>query len=196
MNDCAHMFGLMREGKLQPAEKLEDHGKLHGDLQEAAGDGSPSGDNYKRVLRAAGAEGDHARDHGDIPEDGCRIGDEELAVTVENTEAPSGSNKEAGAGEEDAHEKDGKFAFFAAESRGDGFNQPRSGENTEKYEHRSAQGEQSGDCAGRFARFFLIAACKQAGVNGNEGGRKDTFAEKILQEVGNAESSIEGVSDV
>src|SRR5208283_2200362 len=66
-DDRAHVFGLMGERDVQSAEKLEDHGELHGHLQCTADDGSPSSDDDEGVLRAAGAKGDHAGDHGDVP---------------------------------------------------------------------------------------------------------------------------------
>ncbi len=195
-DDDAHVFGLMGEGELQSTEKFEDRGKLDGDLECTANDRGPSGEDDKGVLRAAGAKGDHARDHGDVPEDGRGVGDEELAVAVENTEAPGGSDEEAGAREEDAHKENGELAFFTVETWGDGFNQPRSREHSEKNEHRSAKREQSSDGTGGFARFFLIAAGKEVGVDRNEGGGQDAFAEEILEKIRDTESGFKDVSGV
>src|SRR5208337_1703036 len=172
----AHIFGLVSEGKLQAPKKLEHHGELHGDLQGAADDRSPRGDDHERILRAAGTKGDHAGDHGDVPENRGRVGKEEFAVAVQDTKAPGGADEQARAGKEYAHKENGELALFTMEAGGDGVNQPRGGENAEKHKHRSAEGEKRGDGASGLARFFFIVAGQQTRINRNEGSGKHAFA--------------------
>ena len=169
---------------------------MHADLQRAANYGSPGGDDDEGILRATFAEGDHAGNHGDVPEDGSGVGDEKFAVAIEDAETPRGGDEQTCAGKKDADEEDGEVAFFAVETGGDGVDEPRRGENTEEDEERGAEHEERGDGTGSFACFFFIAAGEQAGVDGNEGGGEDTFTKKILQEIGNAEGGAKGVGGV
>ena len=186
----------MGEGEFQAAEKLEDHGQLHGDLEGATNNRGPGRDDDEGVLRAARPEGDHAGDHGDVPEHGRGVGDEKFAMAVEDAEAPGGSDEQACAGKEDADEEDGELALLAVEAGGDGVDEPGGGENTEENEERSADGEESRNGTGGFAGFFFVFAGEQVGVNGNEGGGEDAFAEKVLQEVGDAEGGFEDVGRI
>lgn len=165
-------------------------------LQAAANYGCPGSNDNERILRTAGSEGDHAGDHGDVPQDGCGVRDKELAVAVEYPEAPGGTNQQAGAGKEYANNKDGEFAFFPVETRDDRVDEPRRSEDAEENDHGGAEGEESGDCASGFPGFFLIAAGQQVGIDGNEGSREDTFTEKVLQEVGDAECGFEDVGSI
>ena len=169
---------------------------MDGNLKCTTNDGRPGGDDDERVLRTTCAEGEHAGDHGDVPQNRSGVGDEKLAVTVENAEAPSGPNEEAGAGKEDADKENGEFALFAVEAGSDGVNEPGSGENAEKDENGSAQGEKRCNGSGGLACFFLVVARQQVGINGNEGSREDTFAKKILQEIGDAEGGFENVGGI
>jgi hypothetical protein len=45
-------------------------------------------------------------------------------------------------------------------------------------------------------RLRVVAQSSQAGVYGNEGSRKDSFAEEILEKIGNAKRRVERVGDV
>ena len=85
----------MRQRKFQAAENFQNRGKLNGDLQRTADNRGPCGDDDKRALRAASAEGEHSGDHGDVPEDRGGVREEKFAVTVENAETPRGGNEQA-----------------------------------------------------------------------------------------------------
>jgi len=167
-------------------------------LQGAADHGGPCGDYYQGILRATFAEGDHAGNHGDVPKNWSGVGDEEFAVAVEDAEAPGGSDEKACAGKEDAHEEDGEFAFFAVEAGSDGVDEPGSGEDAEKNKDGSAEGEKRGYGTGGLAGFLFVVgiAGEQAGVDGDEGGGEDAFAEKILEEIGDAEGGFENVGGI
>jgi hypothetical protein len=117
-------------------------------------------------------------------------------MAVQNAEAPRRADEEACAGKEDADEKNREFALLSVEARGDGFDEPRRGENTEKTEHGSAKGEKCGNGAGSFSSFFLIVSRKKVGVNGNEGSGENAFTKKILQEVGDAQGGFEDIGRV
>ena len=147
-------------------------------------------------MRAAFAEGDHAGNHGDVPENGSGVGNEKFAVAIEDAEAPRGGDEQTCAGKKDADEEDGEVAFFAVETGGDSVDEPRRGEYAEEDEERGAEHEQRGDGTGSFACFLFVAAGEQASVDGNEGGGEDTFTKKILQEIGNAEGGAKGVGRV
>lgn len=82
------------------------------------------------------------------------------------------------------------------ESGSDGFNEPRSGENTEKNEERGAESEKGRDGAGGLRRFFLVAPSKKVGVDRNERSGEHAFTEKVLQEVWDAEGGFEDVGGV
>ena len=103
-------------------------------MQGAANDRGPGGDHNQRVLRAAGAKGEHAGDHGNVPKDGRGVGKKKFAVAIEHAEAPGGGDKQTGTGEENADEENGEFALFTVKAGGDGINEPRRGENTEQDE--------------------------------------------------------------
>jgi hypothetical protein len=120
--------------EFEAPEEFKHRGQLNEDLQGAAGDRSPRGDDDQGVLRATRAEGDHSDDHGDVPEHGSRVREEEPAVTVEDTEAPGGGDEEPGTGEQNADEEDGKFALFAVEAGRDCVDEPGRCEHAEKHE--------------------------------------------------------------
>ena len=52
---------------------------------------------------------------------------------------------------------------------------------------------QSGNRTGGFACFFLVIAGQQTRIHRDEGRRKNAFAKEILQQIGNAKCSAEGV---
>lgn len=145
---------------------------------------------------AAFTEGDHADDHGDVPEHRSGVGEEEFAVAVEDTEAPGGGDEKSGTGKKDADKKNGEFAFLAVKAGSDGIDEPGSGENPKHNEDRGAESDKSRNGAGSFAGFFFVLAREKVGIDGDEGGRKDAFAEKVLQEIRDAEGGFENVGSV
>jgi len=196
LEDGAHIFGLVSEGEFEATEKFEDGGKLDEDLEGAADDRGPGGDDDEGVLGSAGAEGDHASDHGEVPENGRGVREEELAVAVQDAEAPGGGDEESCAREEDANEKDGEFALFAVEAGSDGVDEPWRGEHTEQDQERGRKCEESGNSTRGFAGFFLVVTGEEIGIDRDKGRGEDTFAEKVLQEIGDAEGGFEDVGSV
>src|SRR5579862_5977564 len=75
-------------------------------------------------------------------------------------------------------------------------NQPRCAEDAEKHENGSAEAEQGRDGASSFAGFLFITTREQLGINRDERGGEYAFAEKILQEIGNAEGGFENIRSV
>jgi len=187
---------LIRKRKFEAAEKFEDGGKLDKDLQRTAYNRSPRGDDDERVLRAACTKGDHAGDHGDVPENGRGVGEKEFSVAVEDAEAPGGGHEESCAGEKDADENDGEFALFTVKAGGDGVDEPGRGEDAEKDEEGSGKRKKSSDGAGGLAGFFLVIAGEKVGVDGDERGGEDAFAKKILQEIRNAKGGFKHVRGI
>ena len=114
-------------------------------------------------------------------------------MAVQDAEAPRGHHQQARAGKEDAHERDGQLALRAVEAGGDDVDQQRRREHAEQHQHRGEQRQDREDGARHAARFFLFFARQQTGVNGNEGGREDAFAEQVLQEIGDAQRRAKGV---
>ncbi|MGB9405067.1 MAG: hypothetical protein WCA98_16140, partial [Candidatus Acidiferrales bacterium] len=74
--------------------------------------------------------------------------------------------------------------------------EPGSGENAEKDKSGSGEGEKGKDRAGSAIRFFLIFSSKERGINGNERGGENAFAEEILEEIGDADGGFESVGGV
>src|SRR5262249_43161460 len=126
----------------------------------------------------------------------CSVGEEKLAMTVENAKTPSGGHQKSRARKKNANEENGEFAFFAMEAGGDGVDQPRSGEHTQENQERGAKREKSGDGTCGLASFFFVFAGKKIGVNRNKRGGENTFAKKILQEIGDAEGGLEDVGGI
>ena len=61
---------------------------------------------------------------------------------------------------------------------------------------RGTEGKKSGDGAGGFAGFFLVAPGKQLGIDRDERSGEDTFAKEILQEIGDSEGGFEDVGGI
>ena len=82
------------------------------------------------------------------------------------------------------------------EAWGDGFNEPGSREYSDEDKNGSAESQKSGDSTGGFASFVLVVTREKTGINRNEGGGEDAFAEEILKEVGDTEGGSENVGGV
>ena len=144
-------------------------------------------------MRSLTAESDHRRDHRDIPDDRRGVGEEELAVAIQNAQPPRGEHQQSGAGEENAHQPDGQFALGALEPGSDDPDQVRRQQDADQHDHRRGQRQDRAHRAGHAARLLLVALGQQARVHRNEGGREHAFAEQILQEIGDAKGRVEGV---
>ena len=195
-DDGANVFGLTSKRELQTTQEFQHRRQLYRDLKQAACDRSPCGEDHNRVLSAPSSKVKHAGDHGNVPEDGGGIGDEKLAMTVENAKAPSRSDEQARARKQYAYKQDRKLSLFAPESGRDGLDQPGCCENTEQNEERGAQREKRRHSAGSLASFFLVAAGKKIGIDRYEGSGKLAFAEEVLQKVGDAQGRFEHVGGV
>jgi hypothetical protein len=117
-------------------------------------------------------------------------------VAVQNTEAPCGENEKPRSRKQDAHNPNGQFAFFAAESRRNRVNQVRRRQNAEQDKDGSAEGEQGRNGPGGAASFLVFIARNERGVDGNKRSGEHSFAKQILQRIRNAEGRLERVRGV
>ncbi len=81
-------------------------------------------------------------------------------------------------------------------SAGDHVGHKRRGEHAQQHQKRCAERQNGGNRAGYAAGFFFVALREQTGVNGDERRREHSFAEEILQKIGDAEGNVEGVRGV
>ena len=117
-------------------------------------------------------------------------------MAVEDAQAPRGHDQQAHAGEEDLHEADGELALVAVEAGGDNVDEVRGHQDADRDDGGDDQGQQRADGRGYAVASALIILAEQAGVDGDEGGGKDAFAEEILEEVGDLLGGLEGVGGV
>src|SRR6185369_4390169 len=109
------------------------------------------------------------RDDGDIPDYGRGVGEEELAMRVEDSETPRGEHQKADTGEEDADKLDGEVAGSPSETWGDERDEDRSKDDSEGDEDRSGESEQSEDGFSELGGFFVALLGAEARVNRDEG---------------------------
>jgi hypothetical protein len=143
-DDAAHVFADVKVNRHRP-EEAEDDGQLNSELQRAADHGSVGDDACERgVIDGVPmqVEGD---DDGDVPDNGRRVGEEELAMRVQNTEAPGGEDQQADAREEDADELDGEVARRSFEARGDEGDENGRKDDAESDEDRCGESQQGED---------------------------------------------------
>ena len=148
------------------------------------------------VRRAGGHRGpgsEHGDDDGEVPRDGRRVRQEEPAMAVQNPETPCGEHQQCRAREENPHQGDGERAGRAAESWRKEIDQEwRTGY---AGQHHNAQDQRQPRQHGarHASRALVVVRAEPARVHGNERRRQRAFAEKILQQVGNAEGGGERV---
>jgi len=68
------------------------------------------------TVREPGAGSNHRQDAGYVPERGRRVGQEEAAVRIEDSEAPRRDHHQPGHGKQNAHKRDGKLAARLVEA--------------------------------------------------------------------------------
>ena len=195
----AHVRGVRLGARAELMSEPQDHRHLHGELQGAPHHRTPR--QFDRQLVQVRMPIDqHGPDHRQIPYHGRGIGEEEFAMAVENAEAPGGAHQQSGAWEQDAHQGDDQFRRCSdrrcsqAQSPIDEIRACR--QYAEQDDHGRSQRQNRADGSGDAVGFLIVAFGEQAGVDGDEGGGEDAFAEEILQEVGDAEGGVEGVGFV
>ena len=114
-------------------------------------------------------------------------------MAIQNAERPRGEYQQSGAGEEDADQPDGQFALGS--SKPGAMTQIRYGVSrtpmstiTDVASARIAA-HRAGDAAG----FLLVSLGEQARIHRDEGCGKHTFAEQVLQEIGDTKGGVEGI---
>ena len=132
----------------------------------------------------------------EVPHHWRGVRQEELAVAVQDPEAPGRQHEESGAGEEDPHQADGQFALGALEARRDEVDEERRRQDAKEHQHADHERKQSADGARHLPRFHLVARTQQAGVDRDERRRERALAEQVLQQVRNAERRGEGVRGI
>jgi hypothetical protein len=175
------------------AGQPEGDGRLQGELQEAPGHRAPREIHRQPFDAVLIAEVDHRRDHRGVPGDRRRVGEEELAVAVEDAQAPRGRDEQSGAREENPHQMGGELAFRAGEARCDQRDHQGRGEHAEHHQHRHGQREDGEEGPRHVRGRFVLTARAQPGVDGDERRRQRAFPEQVLQQVGNAERDLERV---
>ncbi len=69
-------------------------------------------------------------------------------------------------------------------------------EHSNQHDYGGAAGEQTERGVGQAGGLGIVALASQAGIDWNEGRRKHTLAEKVLQEIGNSKGGVECVRDI
>ena len=136
--------------------------------------------------------GDHSR----VPHHRSGVGEEELAVAVQNAQAPGRERQQPGAGKENLNDADGQFPLAALKPRSDGVDQERRGQHAKQNQNRRGERQNGADRARHAACFLLVALRQQAAVNRNERRREDPLSKQVLQKVGDAERGAEGVGHI
>jgi len=81
----------------------------------------------------------------------------------------------------------GEKPLLSVKAWGDQVHERGGNENADEDDDADGDSEQAGDDAGHPAGEFGFAFGEEAGVNGNEGGGEDAFAEQVLKEIGDLE---------
>ena len=91
---------------------------------------------------------------------------------------------------------DGELAFGALEAGSDDPDEVGREQNARQDNQRGGEREDGAHGTGDAARLLLIALSEEAGIHRDEGGREHSFAEQVLQEVGDFEGGVESVGFV
>ena len=97
-------------------------GQLYGQLQGAARH-RPASQVDRQRRQPHAAEANQRGDHRRVPHYRRRVRQEELAVAVENAQAPGREHQQARAGKQNLHQPDGQLTLGAMESRRNRVNQ-------------------------------------------------------------------------
>jgi hypothetical protein len=176
--------------------RAQDNRQLDEQLQRAADHRPPRQQHGQARQRRVRAEHDQRANHPDVPHDAARVRQQEPMVAVEDAETPGGYHEDAGAGEEDPHNRDRQRALFAAEPWCDQVDEQRRRQHADQHERRHHQDEQRGDGARHTIGLAPVAARQQRGIDRNERCRQRTLAEEVLQHVRNAQRGVEGVGRI
>ena len=168
--------------------------ELDAELKEGAGDGTPRKDDGEAALGMAAAKANEGADHGDVPEDRRDVGYEEEAMAIEDAQTPRGKDEEAHPRKHDLDEMDGEDAEVAVKAGGDEVDEHRGQQDAEENDDADANGKQAGDDAGDTTRKVDFTFGQESGVDGDEGGGEDAFAQKVLEKVGDLEGGGERAS--
>ena len=184
-----------RHAEAKRWRQTPDGGPLHEDLQQAPRDARPRRRNRQFGHRAAGAEGQQCADDGKVPRDWRGVTQEEPAMAVEDAEAPGREYEESRTRKEDPDEQDGERTLVAGKPRGNQGHQQRGGDHADHHHTGHDERQESADGAGHAVGLGLVFLREQPGVDRDEGRRERAFAEKILEEIGNAKGGGERVRD-
>ena len=102
---------------MQRTQEAHHRRQLHRKLQAAADDGGDGDHDRQPRLADMSTLPEHRRDHGHVPDHRCGVGEEELAVAVQDAEAPCRNDQQRRSGKEDLHQADGEQTLFALEAR-------------------------------------------------------------------------------
>jgi hypothetical protein len=114
-------------------------------------------------------------------------------VAIEDAETPGGEDEKADAGKHDLNEVNGQKAFLSAKTEGDQVHHRRSKENAKENDDTYGEGEEARNDAGYFSGELGFAFGEEPGVNRDERGGEDAFAEQILKEIGNSRCGGKGI---
>jgi hypothetical protein len=117
-------------------------------------------------------------------------------MTVQNAETPCREDQEAGPWEEQSHQTHSEVAFLSGESGCDDCGQWSCGKHPDQHDRGGAAGKESKGRIGQMRGLRVFAQASQARIYRNEGRRKDSLTEEILQKIGNAKRRVERVSEV
>jgi len=163
----------------------QDCRELNQKLEHASSHESPGRISGKARHVQPSPEGHDGGNQRQIQHHAGDIGQEKLAVTVQDPEAPCSPDQHSNGRKEDSNQQNGQSPALPLKSGRDGINQIWAGHNAHQNKNRGDQQQQREDSAGHPAGLLASALCKQAGVNGDERRREHPFAEQVLQHVGN-----------
>ena len=158
----------------------------------AAGDRPGDGDGEVLGEHTGPGREDHD-DLGEVPDDGCRVRDEEAAVAVQHAEAPRGEHEHADTGGHDLHEVGRELVSCVVEA---GCDQPRqrSSRDHPEQHHRCDHRQQEGEHRVREACRCSFVLVDHRRVHRDERRRQDALAEEVLQQVRDAQGVGERVA--
>ncbi len=108
-------------------------------------------------------------------------------------EAPGRQHEEADAREHDAGQLDREVVLVAGEPRGEHGGQRPGEQDADEADGPGERDQQPGDGAGQPAGLVVATLGPEPGVDGDERGRQDAFAEQVLHQVGDAQRRLERV---
>src|SRR6202041_115858 len=135
--DGFHMLCAQSEFPLQRTEKSHHCWQLHRKLQATADDACDCEHHRQSRLGYVSTFPKEGRNLGNVPDHWCSVGKEELAVAVQDAEAPCRNNQQRRSGKEDLHQADGELALLPMKARRNGVDQPGSRKHSNECQQRS-----------------------------------------------------------